>query len=218
MANRLLSYDQPEFKDMECWQQYFDWKIKSTNYGREYDTAFMAFLRISLSRPRDIQRILKILQDLMKRKNLGDKSTFDVDVYLSNEFQNAYSEYFLSSLKDQLAFYYTEEDYKFFTKFFDYFPKARFTYREYLEIYEKYTDYILSSANEIPKFVEDPKAFLQMLYDSNVIAATEDDGAFFHFSYREKSPTNISPEVPFDEKTTYRFHYGLYKKAKFGRF
>lgn len=218
VANKLLAYGQPEFKDRNCWEEYFNWKLDATSRDREYDTAFMSFLRISLSRPRDIQRILKILQDLMKRRNLGAQTTFDSQVYLSDEFQNIYSEYFLSSLKDQLSFYYTEEDYKFFTKFFDFFPHAQFTYKEYLERYTEYTDYLLASATEIPEFVEAPKVFIQMLYDSNIIAAIEQDGAYFHFSYREKSPTNISPEVPFHEGISYRFHYGLYKKAKFGRF
>lgn len=153
----------------------------------------------------------------MKRRNLGEQFTFDSSVYLSDEFQNIYSEYFLSSLKDQLAFYYTEDDFKYFLRFFDYFEKSQFTYEEYQSKYEEYTDYILGVATDIPKFVEDPKAFLQMLYDSNVIAAIEKDG-FFHYSYREKSPTNISPDVPYGNDISYRFHYGLYKKARFGRF
>lgn len=217
VANKLLLYEQPEFKDTQCWDSYFDWKLPPTSDTRDYDTAFMSFLRISLSRPRDIQRILTILQDLMKRRGLGAQVTFDSSVYLSNEFQNVYSEYFLSSLKDQLAFYYTEDDFKFFLRFFDYFKKPQFTYEEFQEKYEEYTDYLLETATDIPKYVEDPKAFLQMLYDSNVIAAIEKDG-YFHFSYREKSPTNISPDVPDGDYISYRFHYGLYKKARFGRF
>lgn len=217
VANKLLANEQPEYKNAPCWDSYFNWKLPPTSDSREYDTAFMSFLRISLSRPRDIQRILKILQDLMKRRNLGEQFTFDSSVYLSDEFQNIYSEYFLSSLKDQLAFYYTEDDFKYFLRFFDYFEKSQFAYEEYQSKYEEYTDYILGVATDIPKFVEDPKAFLQMLYDSNVIAAIEKDG-FFHYSYREKSPTNISPDVPYGNDISYRFHYGLYKKARFGRF
>ncbi len=219
MANKLLSYGQPDIKEKEIWKKYFDWKITSTNPDvRDYDTAFIEFLKISLSRPRDIQRILKLLQDMMKRSNNGNICVFDYDTYNSDKFQNDYSEYFLSSLKDQLSFYYSDEDYKFFKKFFEFFKEPQFPYEKYKEIYTDYTNFILEHATDIPKFVEDPKDFLQFLYDSNVIAAIEEDTKFFHFSYREKSATNIEPEVPYHEGISYRFHYGLYKKTQMGRY
>ncbi len=220
MANKLLSYEQNTSENL-LWDRYFPWKIKTTNTSeREYDNAFIEFLKISLSRPRDIQRILRILQDLMKRRKLGNSTSFDYETYSSDEFQNTYSEYFLSSLKDQLSFYYTEDDYKYFSKFFDFFSYSQFTYDEFLEKYNEYVNYILETATDIPKFVEEPKEFLQMLYDSNVIAAIENIGnkQYFHFSYREKSATNISPEVLYGKNISYKFHYGLYKKANFGRY
>jgi len=154
----------------------------------------------------------------MKKRNLGKSQKFDLSVYSSDEFQNIYSEYFLSSLKDQLSFYYSEEDYRHFKKFFEYFPSPEFSFDEYQDIYKKYTEYILENAKEIPEFVEDPKRFLQLLYDSNVIAAIEKNRKFFHFSYKEKSPSNMAPEVPYDRTVSYKFHYGLYKKTKMGRF
>lgn len=220
MAQKLLSYDQKEIGDQDIWNQYFNWKLPSSNEKlREYDTAFMECLKISLSRPRDIQTILKYQQDLMKRRGLGDKIHFDYQVYTSDEFQNAYSEYFLGSLKDQLSFYYSEEDYRYFKKFFDFFEKKPdFTFQEYQTIYDQFVDYVCDNARDIPNFMEDPKTFLQLLYDCNVIAAIENNGQYFHFSYREKSPTNIAPEVPYGEKISYRFHYGLYKKTHMGRY
>lgn len=121
MANKLLAYSQDNKDVEEIWEQYFDWKLPTSNSGkREYDTAFMEFLKISLSRPRDIQRILALIQDIMLERDLGNAQTFDYNTYNSDRFQNAYSEYFLSSLKDQLSFYYSEEDYKHFRKFFDF--------------------------------------------------------------------------------------------------
>lgn len=219
MANKLLSYSQDNKDEDGIWDQYFDWKLPSSNVEtREHDTAFMEFLKISLSRPRDIQRILSLIQEMMTERNMDTAYKFSYDVYNSNQFQNVYSEYFLSSLKDQLSFYYSEEDYRHFRKLFDFFDGPQFTFEEYHEVYEKYVDYILENASEIPKFVEDPKSFLQLLYDSNVITAIEDGGRFFHFSYREKSPSNIAPEVPYGKNIEYRFHYGLYKKARMGRY
>lgn len=219
VANKLLQYDQKEHLDTDIWETYFNWKLPSSNTSaRQYDTAFMEFLKISLSRPRDIQRILKLQQDLMKHHNKGNELQFKYEIYNSDEFQNLYSEYFLSSLKDQLSFYYSEDDFRHFKKFFDFFPEPQFSFEQYIAMYEKYIDYILDKADEIPKFIEDPKTFLQLLYDSNVVAAIENGGKYYHFSYREKSPTNIAPEVPYDNTMSYCFHYGLYKKTRMGRY
>lgn len=73
----------------------------------------------------------------------------------------------------------------------------------------------------MPEFIGEPKRFLQLLYDCNIITAIENQGEgniYYHFSYREKSISNIEPQVPIDDNVSYRFHYGLYKKASFGRF
>ena len=56
---KLLAYNQTVADDVDIWDEYFDWKIPSTSKERDYDTAFMAFLKISLSRPRDILVILQ---------------------------------------------------------------------------------------------------------------------------------------------------------------
>lgn len=219
LSNRLLEYDQP--KDNSLWDVYFPWKFKTTNKMRDHDTAFMEFLRISLSRPRDILVILQTIQDLMMRNGLGDNNSFSEDIYKSDEFQNAYSEYFMSSLKDQLSFYYSIDDFNHFIKFFDYFDESHFSYETYLENYEKFSEYFYGKATSIPKFFDGPNEFLQQLYDSNIIAAVEIkecENPYFHFSYREKSISNIAPKVTIDREIEYRFHYGLYKRAKFGRF
>lgn len=218
VAAKLLSYEQNKEVVNDIWEYYFPWRLDSSNKSeRDYDTAFMAFLKISLSRPRDIQRIMSLIKNAMKRRGLSDAAVFDYDSFLSDQFQNEYSEYFLGSLKDQLSFYYSDEDYQHFKKFFDFFSKPSFTYKEYEEKYNKYTDYIIANAKEIPKFVEDKREFLQLLYDSNIIAVKDSKG-YFHFSYREKSPTNISPKVMYGDDVTYMFHYGLYKKAGMGRY
>lgn len=156
----------------------------------------------------------------MKQKGLFNESKFIFQVYNSDLFQNQYSEYFLSSLKDQLSFYYSDDDFKLFIKFFDYFSEPQFSFEDYHKAYDKFVDEILDNKQikDIPKFFEDPKEFLQLLYDSNIITAIENCGEYFHFSYREKSISNIAPEVPFNNNISYRFHYGLYKKTKLGRF
>lgn len=219
VAKKLIGRDVSNGEDVDYWEKYFDWKFPTTSENREYDTAFMEFLRISLSRPRDVQRIVSILQGLMKRNKKGNRTTFDVKEYKSDAFQNQYSEYFLGSLKDQLSFYYSADEFEHFKKFFELFEDAQFTYEQYCSVYKKYIDYICDNATDVPEFVEDPLKFLQLLYDSNVITAIEEkQEPFFHFSYREKSPTNIAPKVPIGRNVYYRFHYGLFKKTNKGRF
>ena len=222
VADKILLYNNGQAKiDDTYWDKYFKWEIPTKKSDCGFDNAFVEFLRISLSRPRDILVIMQYLQRKMVKDGLGSVLEFDYTTYRSDEFQNQYSTYFLSSLKDQLAFYYSEDDFKHFLKFFDLFTDSDFDFSQYQINYEHFLDYILGNAKEIPKFLDTPKEFLQLLYDSNVIAAieyNENKNLFFRFSYREKSEANVSPEVPFGKEYSYRFHYGLYKKAKWGRF
>ena len=220
VAQKILQYDQKDIST-DIFELYFPWGKKSKKIGRESDTAFMEFLRISLSRPRDILVIMQYLQRMMIKDNLGKELSFDYEIFESDDFQNSYSEYFMSSLKDQLSFYYSNVDFEHFLKFFDFFEDANFKYDEYMCNYEKYIDYILDNAQEIPEFIDDPQKLLQLLYDCNIIAAIERDtngNSFFHFAYREKDSSNINPKVWKGSNVTYRFHYGLYKKTRMGRY
>ncbi len=218
LSNKLLSYKNKIDENM-AWESYFDWKLRSTNKKREYDTAFMEFLRISLSRPRDIVVILQLLQEQMKQEGKIYSTKFEYSSYLCDNLQNNYSEYFMSSLKDHLSFYYSSEDYLHFLKLFEFFEEEEFSYQEYLTKYESFVDYILEYASEIPKFLDNPRVFLQFLYDANIICVIKQTIGFepyFYFSYREKNKANITPQVKTGNDCRYRFHYGLYKKTKFG--
>lgn len=113
---KLLAYQQTVANDEDIWIRYFDWKIPSTSNERDHDTAFMAFLKISLSRPRDILVILQYLQNKMNKDGLGNSTKFSKKCFESDEFQNNYSTYFLSSLKDQLSFYYSSDEFDLFLK------------------------------------------------------------------------------------------------------
>ena len=220
VAKKILSHKQESEKE-DIFEFYFPWKLSSTSPERKFDTAFMEFLKISLSRPRDILVIMQYIQRIMNKNNLGNNKFFSQEIFESNEFQNNYSEYFMSSLKDQLSFYYSSVDFEHFLKIFDFFKDTDFTYKEYMINYEKFIDYILENAKEIPEFVDDSQKLLQLLYDCNIVTAIEQDESgktYFHFSYREKDGANINPKVLIGDNISYRFHYGLYKKTKKGRY
>lgn len=65
VATQMLSYEQSSVMGDDIWESYFPWKIPTTSKDRDYDTAFMTFLRISLSRPRDILTILHLIKQKM---------------------------------------------------------------------------------------------------------------------------------------------------------
>lgn len=220
VAVRLLSHGQNEIQNI--WEKYFNWGKNKLAQANNCTNSFVEFLNISLSRPRDILVILDELKRIMIEWSKGNMSTFEYEAYNSDLFQNAYSEYFLGSLQDQLLFYYSQEDFSLLRAFFTFAPGEYFLFEDFKEMYKNFEDYILDHAkSDIPPYMSSAKEFLQLLYNSNIIVAYErssEQFSLFHSSYREKSLTNLIPEVPIGENIRYRFHYGLYKKAKQGRF
>lgn len=222
LTDKLLRVQQST-KNMEqgqAWDSYFPWKSPSTNiiYNQEFEPPFYKFLRLSYSRPRDIVTMLQILQEETIRRNHGITRCYEENVFDSYEFQNKYSEYLMGGVKDQLSFYYNEADYGMFLKFFSFLDgKDQFDYPFYIETYNKFTEFVLNNHDEIPQFVENPEAFLQFLYNTNIICYIEDTekGPFFRWCYRERSPSNISPKV--SQEVRYEIHYGLRKSLNLGK-
>ena len=219
LSDRLFSAQQEENKELGYyWDQYFPWKIKAASPDGNDDDSFISFLRISYSRPRDVITVVQILRDLILKKNQGHNRVFDAAYINSNEFKNTYSEYLMSGIKDQLAFYYSEKDYEMFLQFFNYFDVYfEFSYEQYQKAYRKFTDLILEKHDNIPEFVESEENFLQFLYDANIISYVEetDRGEFFYrWCYRERAISNFFPKVKLG--LIYRIHYGLLKALNFG--
>lgn len=218
LADRLLSAQQEESKEVGYWDKYFPWKIKTAYYNSDFDDSFISFLRISYSRPRDIITAIQILQSQMLKNNQGNNLVFAEDEINSYAFKNSYSEYLMSGIKDQLSFYYSEKDYDMFLQFFNYFDGYfEFTYDEYKKAYKKFTDLILDKHDNIPEFVETEENFLQFLYEANIISYVEetDRGEFLHrWCYRERDISNFFPKVKIGLK--YRVHYGLLKALNLG--
>lgn len=200
------------------WDQYFPWKIQSSYLNSNSDDSFIYFLRLSYSRPRDIIAAVQILRNQIIKKNQGHVRVFDIEYMDANEFKNAYSEYLMSGVKDQLAFYYSERDYEMFLQFFNYFGGYfEFTFEQYKKAYGEFTDLILEKHDHIPEFVESEENFLQFLYDTNIISYVEETDrgeCFFRWCYREREISNFFPKVKPGLK--YRIHYGLWKALNFG--
>jgi len=219
LSDKLLSAQQ-EDKTLalgEAWDYYFPWKSSSPNPKYETAPSFFDFLRLSYSRPRDIVTMVQILQEEFHEKRLASNSAFTKKLINSYEFQNKFSEYLMGGIKDQLAFYYNNDDYNMFLKFFSFLDgRFEFDFRYYIGTYNKFTNYVLDNHTDIPEFIESPDLFLQFLYDTNIICYLEDYDyeTFFRWCYRERSPSNISPKVK--PEVRYSIHYGLHKALNVG--
>lgn len=217
LSDKLLNAQQDErLPRGKSWDYYFPWEAKSSHPDRMSDPSFCKFLRLSYSRPRDAITMMQILQEeyIEKKRSAAYFSKKLMDSY---EFQNKYSEYLMGGIKDQLSFYYNKQDYDMFLRFFTFLnSKADFSYKDYVNAYEKFTEFILNHHTDIPEFVENQDTFLQFLYDTNILCYIEelDYERFFRWCYRERSPSNISPKVRPD--THYRIHYGLLKALNVG--
>ena len=216
LSSTLLSAQQKEiYLPSDCWDFYFGWPARSQT-ALSQESAFCEMLRISYSRPRDIVRILNLLQEEQKRTS-SELAHFDSKVFYSDPFKNAYSQYLMGGVRDQLSFYYNETEYDIFLKFFHYLNgRIEFTYEEFLKAYSNYATVLEKARNAMPVFMGSADSFLQFLYDSNVICYMEflDDKPYYSFCYRDRSASNASPKVK--DGVTYRIHQGLHKELKVG--
>jgi hypothetical protein len=223
LADKLLTYNQPE-KDIKgkqpgnVFDYYLNWTTSSTSSKREYDTPFIDFLRLSYSRPRDIVTIIQILQTIQRTKKPGE-STFLHTTFKSTDFKKAFSDYLMGSIKDQLSFYYSDENYKMLLHFLNTFKgHAEFDYAFYEKKYEEFVEYVLAKARELPEFIEEKNTFLQFLYESNLICYFDEGSSepLIRWCYRERKISDLTPLV--EENKRYRFHYGILRALNLGSY
>ena len=218
VSDHLLSIQQenPGQKLGECWDHYFPWD--SPNMLDEYDcpTSYVNFLRWSYYRPRDIVTLLTLLKSHSEDDN---KSNFTIDDFEAKNFQRAYSNYLLGEVKDQLSFYYQAEDYENFLKFFEFLKgKSKFNYKDFCWAYDEMLVYLQTVNKAVPKFMRSTNEFLQFLYDLNLLCYIErpkEGKAHFHWCFKERNYSNISPKVKAESE--YQVFYGLNKALNLGK-
>ncbi|HIE5061529.1 TPA: P-loop ATPase, Sll1717 family [Serratia marcescens] len=201
----------------DVWEHYFPYELES---NREYkDKAFIGFLKNSFYRPRDIIMMLFFLQENCKEKELFGKDSFTLSDFENSDFKRKLADYLLSEIKDQISFYYNEQDYELFLKFFEYLNgSVSFVYDEYLAAYNEFIDHARVSEYPVPRFMDTANKFLQFLYELNIICFIEDveeHKPMIHWCFRERSFSNIAPKV----KTNVRYEvfYGLARAVNTGK-
>jgi len=223
MANKLLKSQQT--KEIQgtltgvgdAWNGYFPYQSPTS---RDYhDSSFIDFLRYSFYRPRDIIMMLEILKENAIEKGEVDKLVHESSDFHSPEFKKKLSNHLLGEIKDQIYFYYSSEDYELFLKFFELLEgRTKFTYEEYLGVHKELIDFVNTTENELPQFMDTANKFLQFLYETNVlcyIEDAEDHKPFIHWSFKDRSYSNFSPKVK--EGMRYEIFYGLTRAVNSGK-
>ena len=215
LADKLLSSQQKIKTEFgQCWDSYFPY---TPFVAGKNESSFIQFLRFSLYRPRDIITMLDLLSEIHSRTKENNQYAFYEKDFQSSEFQERYSNYLMGEIKDYLSFYYSDNDYELFRKFFDYLKgKKSFNYVQFVSAFEQLEEYLKRNEINKPRFFDSADVFLQFIYDLNVISYIEHRNGkrFIRWCFRERNYSNILPKVK--TNVEYQIHYGLLKSLNFG--
>ena len=216
LADRLLLAQQDKnLPPGGSWAHYFPY---SPHVAGKKESSFIQFLRFSFYRPRDIVTILDLLKEVHIRQANSNNDSFTEQDFKNSELQARYSDYLMGEIKDYLYFYYSDNDYELFRKFFDFLEgKTRFDYKFFNSAFRSFEDYITKNNIVRPKFFETADTFLQFIYDLNIICYIEHASGheYIRWCFRERNYSNISPKIKAD--CSYQIHYGLIKNLNLGR-
>jgi hypothetical protein len=119
--------------------------------------------------------MIATIQDFIKRKR-GVSHYVTADDFNDPSFRDAHAEYLLGELRDQLLFYYSQDEFDIFLQFFSELRgKMRFSYDEFVGTFNEFVTECGSTGKALPQFFESANVFLQFLYEQNVICYKERD-------------------------------------------
>ncbi|MEJ1173433.1 hypothetical protein WA845_04235 [Agrobacterium sp. CMT1] len=222
VADRILSAQQDEpMSEGQGWEYYFPFKTTSAkDRDDERITSFLSFLRFSYYRPRDINAMMGTMKEILERK--GPAQTVSDKDFNDPSFRDAHADYLLGEIRDQLLFYYSQDDFETFLRFFSHLRgKSRFSYGEFVDSHISFIAECNSQSVKVPQFLESADAFLQFLYELNVICYKELDEdnpsaePFIRWCFKERTPSNLSPKIR--HYVDYEIFYGLSKALNVGR-
>lgn len=222
VTDQILKYQQGEAKELnigDSWDYYFPFDTPNLKTQFEKPSSFVSFLRFALYRPRDIVTMLSMLQENFIKTSQDKNRSFSQEDFEQSTFRRNYADYLLGEVKDQLAFYYGDDEYENFLKFFEFLDgKNKFTYDEFIAAFDEHREYLSESNHKTPRFMATPPDFLQFLYDLNVlcfIERTEEGQQHFHWCFKDRTYSNISPKVKLGGN--YEIFYGMSKALNTGK-
>jgi len=171
----------------------------------EHDNSiFRRLLRTTFQKPRDVLTFIRIARKISIRKLARGASTrFEADIVRNSDYTKEYSDYLLGEVGNYADFYMRQEDFFLYIKFFQYLNgKGEFTFKEFSAAYGRFKGWISGESVQAKEYLRDPEALLQFFFDVNIIGYRENVGddrerqeRFIHFSFRERTLTNIAPKV-----------------------
>jgi hypothetical protein len=228
VADQLLSAQQsgPPLRVGDAWDHYFPFFAENVNARSVSDktgvNSFLAFLRFSYYRPRDIASMIATMKDLAKKKrDYAEYAT--AEDFNDPSFRDAHAEYLLGEIRDQLLFYYSLDEYNAFLQFFTHLRgKRQFSYDEFIEAFNEFVTEAAEAGTNLPQFFETGPVFLQFLYELNVICFKERDKnegearreLFIRWCFRERTLSNMAPKIRIGVE--YEIFYGLSKALNLG--
>lgn len=225
VADRLLAAQQLEtLSDGAAWDRYFPFhaeNVRASEVTKENTTnSFLAFLRFSYYKPRDISAMIGTMREILSRR--GAVEYVGAEDFNDPSFRDAHADYLLGEIRDQLLFYYSQDEFDLFLQFFSHLNgKRKFSYAEFVSALNSFVSACNSSGKRLPKFFDSADVFLQFLYEQNVICYIEEDDEdekrerFIRWCFRERTPSNLSPKVR--PHVDYEIFYGLTKALNVGR-
>lgn len=169
--------------------------------AHDQDFVFRRLLRTTFQKPRDILTFVRIARNVcLKHLGRSEKTSFESDTVRHPAYTKEYSDYLLGEVRDYSDFYMEQEDFFLYIKYFQYLDgKAEFRFEEFSRAYEKFKSWISGERVKATEYLRDAEALLQFFFDVNVIGYRESMGdeheKFVHFSFRERTLTNIAPKV-----------------------
>lgn len=227
-------FPQADYKLGTCWDQYLPDIVEHTpsaaKKSKKDDDAFIAIIRNTFNRPRDIIYYLTYWRTIALTKNDGNSAYFDPKYAREFKFIDYFNEYLLGEVRDSLAFYTDVSDYIAFIQFFHHLEKRLpkesrqstrrvgelYDYRmpyfnsvDYYEAHKEYRDHFERSGQLIPEMFHKPELFLQLIYELGIVFyKTPGVNKPIWKTYNDaKASGDFRPQVRLDGE--YRLHRGL---------
>lgn len=197
VVNNMLSQQNNNIS----WRSFFNFDIKR-GYTSFY--SFVYFLRLTTGKPRDYVRVLKIIQELCKNNNCEPNAA----LIESDEFQKAYSTYFVDKIRTALSFTYKKEAIDALFNFLRIIKKLAVKKSVLKNIYDNYL-----YKERLEQSFNDFNGLMIVLFDNDMIGVREKNG-IYRWKYKETSIAAYDYTLPIEslsDNTEIIFNWALEK-------
>lgn len=197
LVNKMISQN----KQGIGWDTYFNFEI---NRGRKQYDSFVYFLRLTTGKPRDFVKVLRITQNLCKQMNVEPKS----EIIEKDEFQKAYSTYFIDKIRTALSFTYKANDIEALFDFLRTIGKYKLKKCELENSFNSF-----SQKERLIDIFGDFYGLFKVLFDYDLLCVEETDG-IYRWKYKETTIATYNYSLPIDNlknDTKISFNWALEK-------